>query len=86
MSDQEKKVFSQELNRDDLKAVAGGSDDRNCTGDSTRSIYGGKGFPNCANTVEDGSSCDHSDACVSTIVTYFGMHTCFISDCHKAWS
>lgn len=38
-------------------------------------------FPNCANTVEDGSWCDTNDACVFNAVKYLGN-----VDCNKAWA
>ena len=51
----------------------------NCARDHSRQIYGG-GFPNCAATVEDGSWCGSSDACVYIAIDYKGM-----TDCNKAW-
>ena len=92
-NDKEKRVFSQEVNRDDLNAATGGAQNDwecqatqtlNCLKHHYREIHGGKGFPNCANTVEDGSHCEHSDACYSETVFYRGMN-CVIFDCHKAW-
>lgn len=88
----EKAVFDQELSTDDLNAVAGGGkldDDSGrtsggCKGYQQRSIYEFS-FPNCADDVSDGSSCEHSDACHSNIVIYTGMGGCTFSDCHKAW-
>jgi hypothetical protein len=51
-----------------------------CSSYDIRLIYGGGGFPNCAATVEDGSWCHKSDACVTIAVDYKGM-----IDCSKAW-
>lgn len=94
MSDQEKKVFSQELNRDDLKAATGGTHDywkcadpqtSNCISEQYRKMYGGKGFPNCAATVEDGSDCGNNDACFKYSVIYSGMDKCNFADCHRSW-
>jgi len=88
MSDEQKatenEVFSQELSLDDLDAAAGGwfddSPDNNCDDLDKRSIYGGDGFPNCARTVEDGSWCHSSDACL-----YFAIEYEDTTDCSKAW-
>ena len=100
MSDNEKKVFSQEVNKDDLNAVAGaehveseyydryvcGATQRNnCVTADDRNIYGGKGFPNCAATVEDGSHCVTNDACFWNSVVYKGTEKCAVIDCKKAW-
>ena len=94
MSDKEKKVFSQELDRDDLKATTGGKNDgsscgetqyANCTNYHERPMYGGRGFPNCASSVEDGSVCGDADACFSWSVVYQGMKGCLASDCHRSW-
>lgn len=96
MSDQEKKVFSQEINREDLKAATGGKggndvvrcaepQTKNCISEYNRSMYGGKGFPNCASTVEDGSDCWNNDACFKYAVIYTGMDKCNFADCHRSW-
>ena len=94
MSDKEKKVFSQELDRDDLKATTGGKTDgwscdatqyANCINENDRPMYGGRGFPNCASSVEDGSDCDDADACFGWSVKYQGMKGCLASDCHRSW-
>ena len=89
----EKEVFNQEIDNDELEDVIGGaalsgpvppgkkdSDTSNCTYCDTRNIYGGKGFPNCAGTVEAGSWCSQSDACAKNAVCYKGM-----SECDKTW-
>ncbi len=55
-------------------------DTNNCDRYDRRQIYGGGGFPNCAATVEDGSWCKSSDACVNFAVDYKGM-----TNCKKAW-
>ena len=81
-----KDILDQEIALDDLNAVAGGaSSDDGCVEGFTRNIYGGKGFPNCAATVEDGSWCGSNDACATIMVYYTGMKGCGGSDCHKAW-
>ena len=103
MSDNEKKVFSQEVNKDDLRATAGGAwydvlnggphdkevcgvpQQENCIQHNERNIYGGKGFPNCAATVGDGSRCGMNDACVHEAVYYYNMEGCAIADCRTAW-
>ena len=94
--EKEKKVFSQEVNRDDLNAAGGfyTNEDQdncaypnreNCTSYHRRYIYQGAGFPNCAKSVEDGSHCDFSDACYNDAIEYTDMKECFFADCHKAW-
>ena len=86
----EKAVFEQEISPDDLDAVAGGTEvvdpvwDNNCAKQHYRDIYEG-GFPNCANTVEDGSYCSTNDACYNDAIVYKGMKGCSFADCHKAW-
>jgi hypothetical protein len=88
MSEEEKKVFDQEVSLDELDAVAGGVSHRpgdcascnKCTGWVYRDIYGDNGFPNCAATVESGSHCDDNDACWQLAIKYNGMN-----DCSKAW-
>ena len=82
----EEQVFKQELDDDELEAVAGGAegtgDPNNCNNAHRRDIYGGDGFPNCAATVEDGSHCNTNDACVYFSVRYKGMKD---EDCKKSW-
>lgn len=56
------------------------TDTSNCVKYHQRQLYGGGGFPNCAATVEDGSWCKSSDACVNFAVDYKGM-----TNCKKAW-
>ena len=56
------------------------ADKSNCTQQMRRDIYAGKGFPNCAATVGDGSWCGSNDACFSSAVDYTNM-----KDCPKAW-
>ena len=50
-----------------------------CLKEWQRSIYVPV-FPNCAQTVEDGSWCGDNDACYSSAIDYQGMHVCA-----KAW-
>ena len=80
----EEEVFQQEISPEELDEVAGGQatfrNDNNCSSSEHRYIYGGKGFPNCAATVEDGSWCDSNDACMVFAVCYREM-----KDCNKAW-
>ena len=71
----EKDVFIQNVSEEELEAVAGGEDQRNCYTHWTRDIYD-PSFPNCAATVEDGSYCSTNDACFAEAVVYFGMHEC----------
>ena len=88
-----KEVLDQEVSKEDLDAVAGGGELDDDTGTTTggcrdnhyRSMYGGRGFPNCASSVEDGSHCGTNDACYSDAVVYEGMGGCSISDCKKSW-
>ena len=83
-----KEILDQEIALDQLDAVAGGLGDEsedNCRRDHSRNIYGGKGFPNCANTVEDESWCYDNDACYGAAIAYTGMEGCGGIDCHKAW-
>ena len=81
-----KEVLDQEISVDDLNAVAGGARDGDgCTDAHERHIYGIRGFPNCARSVEDGSHCDNTDACYSNAVVYQGIHRCYGGDCVKAW-
>lgn len=84
----EEQVFKQEASDDELEAVSGGGNSAgdefgswhknsdNCTKMDTRNIYGGKGFPNCAATVEEDSWCGYNDACIMEAVAYQGMETC----------
>ena len=65
------------INNADKKDTAEKPD---CSRYDIRQIYGGGGFPNCAATVEDGSWCGSSDACVYIAIDYKGM-----TDCKKAW-
>ena len=78
----EEQVFKQEISDKELENVSGGSIFDFCDNNSfhERDIYSGDGFPNCANTVEDGSFCDTNDACYSFAVTYTNM-----VDCSKSW-
>lgn len=94
MSEQEKKILSQELSGEDLAEVSGGWDVYNddCKNNHNRQMYMktefiGEGvshsvpyFPNCAATVEDGSWCWSNDACLEEAVVYVGMNSCT-----KAW-
>ena len=82
-----KDILDQEIALDDLNAVAGGasSGSANCSISLYRDIYGGRGFPNCAATVEDGSWCGSNDACKADAVIYEHMENCFGIDCSKAW-
>lgn len=80
-------ILKNELSEDELKNVSGGGctirvddDKNNCVYGYFRDIYGGKGFPNCAQSVTDGSWCDDNDACYETAVQYENM-----KDCSKAW-
>ena len=78
----EAEVFSQELSLDDLDAAAGGvviiaqgsseSDINNCVMEEVRNLYGGNGFPNCANTVSNSGECDENDACYHCAIVYEG--------------
>ena len=95
MSNPEKKneeeVFLQSTDDDELSGVAGGTSDDdppswwdkdiyNCVKNNARNIYGGKGFPNCAATVEEGSWCGTNDACVRQAISYYDL-----TECGKAW-
>lgn len=95
MSEQEKKILSQELSKEDLAEVAGGKRDYyndDCTNNHRRQMYLklewiGEGVShyvpcpsNCAATVEDGSWCWSNDACLDEAVVYVGMNSCT-----KAW-
>ncbi len=95
-----KEVLDQEVSVDELDAVAGGgsgcpygyngeheeADKNNCVNEHYRNIYGGRGFPNCAATVEDGSTCSSNDACYNPSVAYTGITDgCSVLDCVKAW-
>jgi len=76
MSEKEKKVFDQEISKDELESVSGGfwqSMDIDCHIQNT-------GFPNCRATVEEGSWCETNDACYELEVNYFPLH-----ECDKAW-
>lgn len=89
MSENEKKVFEQEVSAEELNMVSGGSGSETdpCVMELRRNIRAGKGFPNCAYSVEDGSWCRKNDACNSEAVVYTGMHNhCGGMDCEKAWS
>ena len=81
------RIFDQEINDDELKDVANGDVDtwNNCYKEWERDIYGGKGFPNCASTVEEGSWYSEGDACLSNAIDCQGIEGCYISDCKKAW-
>ena len=88
----EEQVFKQELDDDELEAVAGGGgafakggtgeDPEAWDKDSDHCVNHhyrdiyDGGFPNCAATVEDGSWCDTNDACTFTAVNYQGMNDC----------
>ncbi len=83
----EQGVFSQTLSDAELTAISGGEDlvchndaNNNCSSAEFRDIYGGSGFANCGATVEDGSWCNRSDACVCYSVKYINKQ-----DCSKAW-
>ncbi len=80
-----KEILDQEIALDQLDAVAGGAGADDCVEGLVRNIYGGRGFPNCAATVEDGSWCGSNDACVSFAIVYTNLKGCGGSDCHKAW-
>lgn len=95
MSERDEKILSQPLSYEELEQAQGGSKDpgvpfrrdldddlHNCTQSLDRDIYGGKGFPNCAATVEEGSLCGENDACMSVAVNYQNMKT---FACFKAW-
>lgn len=81
-------ILKNEVSEDELKDVNGGGvctfrvdeDRNNCVYGYFRNIYGGNGFPNCAQSVTDGSWCDDNDACYQTAVSYLNM-----KDCSKAW-
>ena len=75
----EKEVFIQKVSDEEMEAVAGGKEGRECSGEFERHIYY-PSFPNCAATVEDGSNCWSNDACFVNSVVYMGMQ-----DCAKAW-
>jgi len=67
MSDQEKKVFDQEVSMDELKSVSGGFDtDCNTLEFRDRQTSG------CGHTVEDGSWCAQNDACIAVQTVYMG--------------
>lgn len=78
----ENDIFAQELSLDDLEAAAGGvviiaqgsseSDINNCVMEEVRNLYGGNGFPNCANTVSNSGECDENDACYHCAIVYEG--------------
>lgn len=89
----ENDVFKQELSKEELNAVTGaGTKEKNtdrCVQELNRNIYGefweggnyySLGFPDCAATVESGSSCWMNDACSYTAVVYGGK-----KECSKAW-
>ena len=75
-------VLGQELSADEMEAASGGISigNKNCSSYHKRDIYGGKGFPNCAAGVEDGSWCLDNDACTKYMVCYWHM-----KECGKAW-
>ena len=88
---EEKAVFAQEVSQEELENVSGGAGTgcwsngrRSCLAQLYRNMYDdfytGAGFPNCANTVNDGSWCGENDACFSMAIIYEDM-----TDCHKAW-
>jgi len=66
MSDQEKKVFDQEVSKDELSSVSGGASTYKCTHYERRS----RTYEGCAATVENGSTCWENDACVMGQVIY----------------
>ena len=80
----EKDILRQSLSDADLNEVSGGSQDPdafqvNCTRGQYRNIYGGKRFPNCAASVEDGSWCWTSDSCFSCAVLYTKTKECVMA-------
>ena len=93
MSDQEKReqeIMNQEMSKDEMDTVAGGlwcimghsyaeCDNRGAKAHG-RPIRRPDGSIDCANTVEDGSSCETNDACYEENVKYYGL-----KDCAKAW-
>ena len=88
----EDEVFDQEVSIDDLDAAGGtvfltpDDDKNNCVRADYRDIYGGKGFPNCAATVEEGSHCGTNDACIADAINYTGFKsTGYFDRCLKAW-
>ena len=86
LSDKEKEVFDQEVEKEELSEVNGGKlFGHNCDKTHHRDIYGGKGFPNCAATVEDGSWCGSGDACEMVAIVYDDIEGCLANDCEKAW-
>ena len=75
-------ALGQEMSADEMEAASGGISigNKNCSSYHKRDIYGGKGFPNCAAGVEDGSWCLDNDACTKYMVCYWHM-----KECGKAW-
>ncbi len=72
-------MFSQDVSQEEMESVAGGSNV--IDEDAPRvDIYGGKGFPNCMATVEDGSWCRSNDAC-----HFYAVHYVHRKECCKAW-
>ena len=89
--DREEEILAQEISKEELDNVAGGGNCPNqaqkdifgandCSSDTTRWIYR-RSFPNCAQSVEDGSWCGSNDACF----TYSSVHYTGMDDCTKAW-
>ena len=86
MAEKEKEVFAEEVALDELDNVAGGfmqSFQQNCVQNHYRELYGGRGFPNCAATVEENSNCRDNDACTRNAVVYTDMKT--RANCERAW-
>ena len=85
----EDRVFSHEVSEEELAETGGGNLEscgdlvsyynNNCIQLDNRHIYEG-GFPNCAQSVENGSWCGWNDACYSEAVVYKDMISC-----SKAW-
>ena len=91
----ESDVFGQEVSESELASVAGGLCGFNgydeckepqyqyrinhCTEQFYRDIHEGA-FPNCAQSVADGSWCGSNDACYNIVIKYKNMW-----DCKKAW-
>ncbi len=76
----EEAVFNQDVSPEELENVAGGIGGTDDNDEERVDIYGGKGFPNCKATVEDGSWCRSNDAC-----HFFAVHYVRRKECSKAW-
>lgn len=76
----EEAVFVQNVSLDEMEGVAGGQQEDQIFVSRQRNIYGGKGFANCAATVESGSWCHSNDACWEYEVVYTNR-----TYCAKAW-